>query len=273
MANGLAPVPAEASTLAEAHAVIDCYELHATAGIEPVPTRPDGTVDVARVEHRYQLTMGTSKRFPEIGARIEAIAAATGAAAVRARALLDAALVQAVELHGSIMSAHGRKFRCDHDGRASYATIETAMHLRSGSIAFSEAAQAAIRDVAETIGKRLYGQDWSEERVAPLIDRYIAHVIERGYRWPRVSAFGDDISKPGVCREITALTGEKVTVAELTWHWVIRIRSRCQDVPQSGAVEHLQGRKSNLLAPAMSLAVLQSALAKVQGRPAGRPAR
>lgn len=268
-AIGAEVVPVEASLLADAQAVIDCYELHATAGIEPVPTKPDGTVDIQRVEHRYQLTMGTSKRFPEIGARIEAIAAATGEAAIRARALLDVALVQTVELHGSIMAAHGRKFRCDRDGRASYATIESAMHLRSGSIAFSEAAQAAISDVAETIGKRLFGHDWSEEPVAPLIDRYIAHVIERGYRWPRISAFGDGISKPGVCREIAELTGEKVTVGELTWHWVIRIRSRCKDVPQPGAVEHLEGRKSNLLAPAMSLGVLQSVLAKFKdGLPA-----
>ncbi|WP_210357329.1 hypothetical protein [Sphingomonas beigongshangi] len=268
-AIGMAPVPADAALLGAAHAVLDCYELHVAAGVVPVPTMSDGTVDVARVEHRYQLTSGTAKRFAEIQTRIEAIAPVSNEAAAHARARLDVALVLAIELYAKILSAHSRKFKCDRDGRPSYAVIETAMYLRSGSIASSKMAQDAITNLAHDVGKRVYGRDWSAERIAPLVDLYIAHIRERGYRWPRKSAFGDYISRPGVCAEILALTGEHVSVDELSWHWLVRIRSRCKDVPQPGSVEKAQEPNADIAPFELSLEVLRKALGRFKdGLPA-----
>lgn len=259
-ALGKDPVSAEQSQLGNAHAVIDRYELHVMAGAEPVPTKADGSIDIARVEHRYQLVLGTSKRFPEIGDRIAAIAAAKGAEADRARAEMSLAVIQSVTLHGAMLLAQKQRFACDVNGNASHSVIEQAMYLRSGTIALYDDAKAVAAEIAESVGKRLVGHDWSKDRVAPLIDRYIVHIKERGHRWPRVTAVADEMSKSGIAREIAELTGEPVAVEELTIHWVHRIRYSCRHVPKPGAVEYREARKSNLSAPRPSLDVLKKAM-------------
>ncbi|OYY66586.1 MAG: hypothetical protein B7Y49_02065 [Sphingomonas sp. 28-62-11] len=272
VANGGTKLDANECLLNDVTAVVDRYELHVLAGVQGVPRGASGEVDLPCVEHLYQLTAGTMKRFPDLARRVLAIGPRGDAVRVAdARARLLETIVSALAGHASSLAAARRGVRVDHGNHASHAALERALCLRAGSIAAFEEARRAVEDMTAELGKQPTRRERHNDELDPLVDAYVRHINERGFGWPRLSETSGHMSAAGVAAEITQLTGRHVSPGRIDKYWMDRIRDRCRPIPQLGPVHVPATAKGSRDGNERSLAVLGRYLASCKEGLPGDP--